>query len=43
MYFEFSNPGKILSGTYALENIASELKLLNCSRAIPLIAAMVFK
>ena len=36
MYFEFSNPGKILSGTYALENIASELKLLNCSRAMVL-------
>ena len=34
MYFEFSNPGKILSGPYALENIASELKLLNCSRAM---------
>ena len=34
MYFEFCNPGKILSGPYALENIASEMKLLSASRAM---------
>lgn len=34
MYFEFSTPGKIISGTYALENIATELKLLGCNRVM---------
>ena len=34
MYFEFSTPGKIISGTYALENIAAELKLLGCNRVM---------
>ena len=34
MYFEFSTPGKIISGTYALENIAAELKLLDCNRVM---------
>ena len=34
MYFEFCTPGKILSGPYALENIASEMKLLSASRAL---------
>ncbi|MGN0907972.1 MAG: iron-containing alcohol dehydrogenase [Bullifex sp.] len=36
MYFEFCNPGKILSGHYALENIASEMRLLSSSRALVL-------
>ena len=36
MYFEFCNPGKILSGPYALENIAAEMKLLSSTRALVL-------
>ena len=35
-YYEFANPGKILSGRYALENIASEFRLLGSSRALVL-------
>ena len=35
-YYEFVNPGKILSGKYALENIASEFKLLGSSRVFVL-------
>lgn len=35
-YFEFVNPGKILSGKYALENIASEFRLLGIARALVL-------
>ena len=35
-YYEFVNPGKILSGKYALENIASEFKLLGSSRVLVL-------
>ena len=33
-YYEFVNPGKILSGKYALENIASEFRLLGASSAL---------
>ena len=32
MYFEFANPVKLLSGDFALENIASELRQLEASR-----------
>lgn len=35
-YYEFVNPGKILSGKYALENIASEFRLLGASSALVL-------
>lgn len=35
-YYEFVNPGKILSGKYALENIASEFKLLGSNRVFVL-------
>ena len=35
-YYEFISPGKILSGKYALENIASEFTLLGSSRVLVL-------
>lgn len=35
-YFEFVNPAKLLSGEFALENIASELRLLGASRPMVL-------
>lgn len=35
-YFEFVNPAKLLSGEFALENIASEMKLLGSSRPMVL-------
>ena len=33
-YYEFVNPGKILSGKYALENISTEFKLFGSSRVM---------
>ena len=33
-YYEFVNPGKILSGKYALENISTEFRLLGSSRVM---------
>ena len=35
-YYEFVNPGKILSGKYALENISTEFRLLGSSRVMVL-------
>lgn len=42
-YYEFVNPGKILSGKYALENIASEFRLLGSSRVFVLSDAVLEK
>ena len=42
-YFEFVNSAKLLCGEYALENIASEMRLLNSSRPIILTDATLEK
>ena len=34
MYFEFQTPPRLLSGAFALENIAQELKLLGAGRPL---------
>ena len=42
-YYEFVNPGKILSGKYALEGIASEFRLFSASRVFVMSDAVLEK